>query len=114
MRRLQIVNSFFHDMSTGTWAACVLVIVLLNLRRLDATGEVAIALLEAQWAVFWLMLIALVVLALTGGLYLRYSKDKAATPKDLAVRRRLLIQKHIILLTIYGIGTVWMWLLLRS
>jgi heme/copper-type cytochrome/quinol oxidase subunit 2 len=117
MKRLEIVNSFLHDMSTGTWAACVLVIIILNARRLAATlPEVASALLDAQWAVFWMLLVALIVLAITGGFYLRYTRQKtrALSPEERATRRRLLIQKHVLLLAVYGAGTVWMWFLLRA
>jgi len=117
MKRFEIVNSFLHDMSTGTWAACVLVIIILNMRRLAATlPEVASALLDAQWAVFWMLLIALVVLTITGGFYLRYTRKKGEdlSEEDRASRRRLLLQKHALLLAIYGAGTLWMWLLLRA
>jgi len=114
MKKLEVVNSFFHDMSTGTWAACVLVIVMLNTRRVAASPDVASALLEVQWAVFWLLVGALVVLSITGGFYLRYTKRKAATPEERKVRTRLLWQKHAILLLIYGVGTAWMVLLLQS
>jgi len=116
MKRLEILNSFLHDMSTGTWAACVLVILTLNARRLAATlPEVASALLDAQRAVFWLLVGALIILTVTGGFYLRYTRTKASelTDEERATRRRLLLQKHVLLLSVYGVGTLWMWLLLR-
>jgi len=100
-------------MSTGTWAACVLVISLLNSRRLLASSEAAQALLEVQWSVFWLLVGALVVLCVTGGFYLRHKRLTATTGKERAIRIRLLWQKHILLLLVYGVGTVWMLILLH-
>lgn len=99
-------------MSTGTWAAGVLVILVLNARRLAAQPAVAEALLDAQWAVFWMMVIALVILAITGGFYMRYWKERA-TPEELEQKTKLLWIKHALFLVVYGAGTVWMWLLIK-
>jgi predicted permease len=110
--RLKIINSFFHDMSTGTWAACVLVIALLNARRTAVLPEAAAAILDAQWAVFWLLVGALVVLMVTGGFSMRYWREKSAS-EEVTERLRLLWIKHVLFALVYGVGTVWVWLLLR-
>lgn len=108
---VRITNNFLHDMATGTWAACVMVLVVLS-GRLDAMpAEAAIALGDAMVFVFWLLVGALVVLTLTGAVRLFYWRAQAA-PDELAAKRRALIVKHVAFLVIYGGGTAWAWSLL--
>ena len=102
-------------MSTGTWAACILVILVLRGYRAAAIPEAAEALQAAQWTVFWLLVGALVVLAITGGVSMSYWKARAiALGESLEVHRRLLWVKHILFVLIYGAGTAWMWLLIKG
>jgi hypothetical protein len=109
----RIVNNFLHDMATGTWAACVLVIAVLDPRGAAAPPQAADALADAMRAVFWLLAGALAVIAATGGIRLAYWRQEAA-PDEVAAKRKALIAKHVAFLLIYGGGTAWAWLAVRS
>jgi len=108
---VRITNNFLHDMATGTWAACLMVLVVLNRQLVGMPEQAAAALGSSMWLVFWLLIGALVVVTVTGALRLFYWR--ATTPRDeLAEKRRALIIKHVAFLVIYGGGSVWGWLLL--
>jgi hypothetical protein len=113
IRYLWIVNNFLHDMATGTWAACVLVIWRLAGRRTGMPPEAATALGEAMYAVFWLAVAALVTVSATGGIRLAYWRRQAA-PDEIVQRRRALLVKHVAFLLVYGAGTFWLWTLVRG
>jgi hypothetical protein len=104
----RIVNNFLHDMATGTWAASVLVIAVLDPRAAAASAEASAALLEAMRAVLWLLLAALAVIAVTGGIRLAYWRREAA-PDEVAAKRKALLVKHAAFLLVYGAGTAWAW-----
>jgi len=112
----RIVNNFVHDMATGTWAACVLVVWMISRRFISAKplfagneGAFDLArgvLQDAQHAVWWLLLGALVALVVTGAIRTLYWR-RETSDKELATRRKLLIGKHIAFLVIYGLGSLW-------
>lgn len=108
---VRVSNNFLHDMATGTWAACVLVLWVLNRQALGVPPSAAEALSQAA-AVIWLLLLgALFVVTVTGILRLFYWR--ATTPaSELGAKRRALIVKHIAFLVIYGGGSYWAWTLL--
>lgn len=108
----RIVNNFLHDMATGTWAACVLVLWRLSAERSGVPAEAAEALLSAAGDVFVLLAVALAVIAVTGGVRLRYWRSQSS-PDELAEKRKALIAKHVAFLGIYGLGTWWAWTLAR-
>jgi hypothetical protein len=114
-RYLGIVNNFLHDMATGTWAACGLVIWLLAGRVAGMSTvppEAVAAQRDAMMAVFRLALVALVVIGATGGVRLGYWRRQTARD-DLQAKRRALLVKHGAFAIIYGLGTVWLWTLVR-
>ena len=91
---VRITNNFLHDMATGTWAACILVIWVLS-RQLDSmSSEASAAVSDAMVLVFWLLIGALVVIAATGGIRLAYWR-KQTPAEELAAKRRALIVKHV-------------------
>jgi membrane protein YdbS with pleckstrin-like domain len=102
----RIVNNFVHDMSTGTWAACVLVIWVIASRSRGVPPEAAAVLSDASGAVFWLLVISLVGLTVTGAIRLFYWRSDTP-PEQLKTKRGALIVKHVAFLLIYGLGTAW-------
>ncbi|MDO8964547.1 MAG: hypothetical protein Q7W30_08675 [Coriobacteriia bacterium] len=106
-----ITNNFLHDMGTGTWAAALLVTLVLRDRLAGIPAQAAAALGDAMLSVFWLGVVALVVITVTGAVRLLYWR-KQASPEELVQKRRALIVKHIAFLLIYGGGTWWMWTLI--
>lgn len=108
---VRITNNFLHDMATGTWAACLMVLLVLNRQLPGMPQEAAVALGGSMVLVFWLLIAALVIVSVTGALRLFYWR--ATTPaEELAAKRRALIIKHVAFLVIYGGGSVWGWMLL--
>lgn len=109
-----IVNNFLHDLSSGLWAACLLVIWRLSSLALAAVGTpgaAAATLGRVADEMFLVMLASLLVIFVTGGIRLRYWR-KQGTADELQYRRRALIVKHVVYLVVYGAGTVWAFLLL--
>ena len=103
---VRITTNFVHDMSTGTWAACVLVIWTISAKSGGMPADAARVLHDANLAVFWLLMVALAGLAVTGIMRLLYWR--AETPPDvLREKRTALIVKHVAFLGIYGLGSVW-------
>ena len=102
----RIVNNFVHDMSTGTWAACILVIWVIASRSRGVPAEAAAVLSDANTVVFWLLVISLVGLIVTGAVRLFYWRSDTP-PDQLKTKRGALIFKHVAFLLIYGLGTLW-------
>ncbi|MCL4553774.1 MAG: hypothetical protein M1565_01365 [Actinobacteria bacterium] len=107
---VRVTNNFLHDMATGTWAACVLVLWVLDREAVGIPQEAQAALASAAEVVWILLLVALVVVTVTGIPRIFYWR--ATTPREeLAAKRRALIIKHIAFLVIYGGGSWWAWTL---
>ena len=108
---LRVVNNFLHDLATGTWGACLLVILILS-RRIEPMPLLAReALGDAMLACFTLLAIALALIAGTGGIRMFYWR-REASPEELAIKRRALIAKHVFFVVVCGPGTAWAWWML--
>ncbi|NTU72054.1 MAG: hypothetical protein HGB10_09590 [Coriobacteriia bacterium] len=110
---VRVTTNFVHDMSTGTWAACVLVLWSLARSRAGMPPEAAAAIADAAGAVFWLLIASLIGLTVTGGLRLFYWRSDTP-PEQLAAKRGALIVKHVVFLVVYGAGSFWAWTLVGS
>ena len=93
-------------MSTGTWAACVLVIRVIASRSRGVPPQAAAVLSDANSVVFWLLVVSLVGLSVTGGIRLFYWRAETA-PDEFETKQGALIFKHVAFLLIYGLGTAW-------
>lgn len=108
---VRVTNNFLHDMATGTWAACVLVLWVLARQAAGAHPGVAAALGEASALVFWMLLAALLALTVTGGLRIFYWRTTTSA-EEITAKRRALVVKHVAFLVIYGGGSWWAFTLL--
>ena len=102
----RIVNNFVHDTCTGLWIASVIVIYTLASQVAGIPADAAAAIALAQSRIWWLLVIALVGLAVTGGIRLSYWRSQA-TAEELEAKRSALIWKHVAFLVVYGAGSVW-------
>jgi hypothetical protein len=102
----RIVNNFIHDMSTGTWAACILVIWVISSQSQGVPAEAAAVLAEANRVVFWLLIASLIGLSVTGAIRLLYWRADTP-PEQLKAKRGALVVKHLAFLVVYGLGTAW-------
>ena len=105
---VRITNNFLHDMGTGTWAACLLVLWVLDRQAEGLPAEAVSALADAGQVVFWLLIAALAVIVVTGAIRLFYWRAQAA-PAEREQKRRALVIKHIAFAVIYGGGTWLAW-----
>lgn len=106
---VRLANNWLHDVATGLWAACLLVLYVLNSRAAELAADPALApaieaLSGAAWAVFLLLIIALVAVTLTGVARLLYWRAETAAD-ELATKRKALIGKHIAFIAVYGPGS---------
>jgi len=109
----RVVNNFVHDMSTGTWFACLLVIWVIGSRVAGVSGQAHAVLADAERTVLWLMGASLLGLAVTGGLRLRYWRQDTLH-EEYAVKRGSLLVKHVAFFVVYGLGTsIAAWAVLR-
>lgn len=107
---LRIVNNFFHDLASGMWAACVLVVFLLAIRRVGVPAEAAAALQGVGVLMFWLAVGSLGVIVGTGVLRTLYWRSQHPAD-ELPQWRRALFVKHALYVTVYAGGTfaAWIW-----
>jgi len=103
-----IVNGFVHDFAAGIWLACIVTIAWLHgahINQPSATG--VLNLLERR--MFWASLAAALLIMATGaGRTFTYVDNWYGEDAERA-RRRALILKHIILISAYCLGYLWIW-----
>ncbi len=109
---VRLTNNWLHDVGTGLWAACLLVIWLLNaqIEKLGALTQASAAainaLVEVNQVMFWVLVAALVDITITGAIRLVYWRSQTPA-EEMGAKRPALIGKHIAFLVIYGGGTWW-------
>lgn len=111
---VRLTNNWTHDVSTGLWAVCLLVLWTLSRRQpvFERAGAESLAALGDVSATMFAVLVgALVMIALIRAARLVYWR--AETPVDIMPAKRLaLIGKHVAFFLVYGGGTWWAWTLL--
>lgn len=114
---IRLANNWLHDVGTGLWAACLLVLWVLadRARELSAAAgpHFAAAMAEVSWLVFWLLVAALAAITVTGVFRLVYWRAETP-PEELPAKRPALIGKHVVFLVVYGGGTAWAWSLVAA
>lgn len=99
---LIIINDFAHDLFTGLWISSFLVIFILD--RTAVTPEAFDPLFLVMRTFFWLGIISLLIIIGTGVVRLRhYGKSEQTELKS--IKRQALIVKHIILVSLFILGT---------
>lgn len=104
---LIIINSFIHDMTTGVWVGCLIVMKAALLKvdgfQSDLVGQYAVSLLNGLWT---LSLISFTIMILTGAARVFTLKNYGWTGDIARERKRLLVVKHVILGVIVVIGLI--------
>lgn len=100
-----IIIGFLHDFAAGSWAATVLAVWWLD--RQPFPPELGLAILGLQQQFFHAGLLCLGLVMATGaGRSFTYVNHVYGAEHE-AGRRRLLVGKHLLLLTLFGLGTWW-------
>lgn len=103
MHLLKVINAYIHDFASALWLAALVVVWRLDGSAPSVQDSTALADMEVEW--FWVGVVSLVVIVLTGvGRTLAYEQGAMGEEAE-AGRKRLLIIKHIAGTLIYGAGT---------
>ncbi len=105
---LTVITGFVHDLATGLWMAIFINILWLD--RMQRQRDFLSGVIgELQKEFFMAGIFCMVVVLITGiGRSFTYSYTGAVYGKEAeGVRRRLLIIKHVILISMFVIGTYW-------
>jgi len=110
-----IFIGFIHDFAAGCWAATVLAVSWLE-RIIGSSPELASQLTALQQEFFWLGVgcTAAVFLAGMGRTFTYAYIGSVYGEQSEQLRRRMLIVKHIVLVTVFGLGTWWQYALAFS
>lgn len=107
--QLTILNSFVHDVATGTWISTLLVLTLLHLETRGAAWAPVAGLLPGlKGHVMAMTWASLLIIALTGVVRAVTFKRFGWTGDIAKDRVRLLKIKHAFLGTTFLVGTVYM------
>lgn len=104
-KALTIIIGFVHDFAAGCWAATVLAIYWLS--RQSFSAEVGTVIFELKKQLFWAGVICVIMVFATGAGRTFTYVENVYGPDAEKRRRKLLIIKHIILLSVFGLGTWW-------
>lgn len=113
-RALTVLVGFLHDFAAGIWAACTFAIWWLE-RALPTSAD-TVALTGLQWQFFYIALACVAAVLLAGaGRTFTYSYVGAVYGEEAeAIRRRMLIAKHLVLFFVFGLGTWWQYVTVRG
>ncbi|MBA4373809.1 MAG: hypothetical protein C0402_13235 [Thermodesulfovibrio sp.] len=107
-KALTIFIGFIHDFAAGCWAATVLAVYWLERSAGDAP-QLGESLGKLQQEFFFIGLACIVVVFAAGaGRTFTYAHIGSVYGEDSEkLRRRMLIIKHVLLLIVFGAGTLW-------
>ena len=104
-KALTIFIGFIHDWAAGCWAATVLAIYWLQ--RQSVPVEMSGIIFGLKKQLFYAGLICVTLVFATGaGRTFTYVEDVYGQDAE-KVRRKMLIIKHVVLLTVFGSGIFW-------
>jgi putative copper export protein len=100
-----IAIGFMHDFAAGCWLATVLAVYRLEQVSLGPGPQAAIMALQKE---FFYIGIACIVVVLGAGTGRTFTYVNNVYGEDVETsRRRMLIIKHAVLMTAFGLGTFW-------
>jgi hypothetical protein len=114
-KALTIFIGFVHDFAAGCWAATVLAVFWIERVVLSSPG-LADPLMILQKQFFWAGVGCTVIVLLAGmGRTFTYAYiGSVYGEQSEQLRRRMLVVKNVLLLTIFGLGTWWQYALAFS
>jgi len=105
-----VLNGFIHDFTTGYWLSCIIAIYLLDGFQKQYPAVAAI-LNHLERFFFWNSIGAVVVILATGAGRTFTYVDNVYGETTEKVRRNMLILKHVVLLSLFGAGGYWAYLM---
>jgi uncharacterized membrane protein len=108
-KTLKVLNAYIHDFASAFWVVTVLIIYWTNSAAFPAGTEEFFFKFKKDF--FYIGIGCLAVIVITGaGRTLLYSTGDYGEESE-AVRKKILIIKHIIGFIIYGGGTYWQYVM---
>ena len=104
-----ILAGFVHDFAAGCWLATVLAVYWLY-KKQAVYGDMFFE-LKRQFLFFGLFFIFLVFLAGAGRTFTYAYIGSVYGEESEAHRRKMLMIKHVLLLTVFGLGTWWQYVM---
>jgi len=103
---LIILNDFAHDLFSGFWLSCVILMYLLS-RKADALSDpsAASALREVLGTFFWFVVASLAAVMVTGGVR-SFTYRPPQSDDEAGTKKKLLMIKHAVLGLAF-IGGTW-------
>ncbi|ABB30839.1 hypothetical protein GeomeDRAFT_0914 [Geobacter metallireducens RCH3] len=99
-----ILNGFVHDFAAGIWLAAIASIALIHRMHQLRSPEVVAILNRLEHIFFWTSVVSMVFIMATGaGRTFTYVDNWYGADAE-RVRRRMLIIKHVVLLSAFGAG----------
>lgn len=109
-KALIVLNGFIHDFMTGYWLSALIAIRFLHGYQAEHP-PLAELLGKIEHFFFWNSVAATVIILATGAGRTFTYVDKVYGADAERTRRKMLIIKHVVLLTIFGAGTWYAYLL---
>jgi putative copper export protein len=103
-----VLNGFIHDFAAGIWLAAIVSIVWLHGAHL-AEPSTTTVLNGLERRMFWASVAAAVLIMATGAGRTFTYVDNWYGENAERQRRKALIIKHIVLLSAYALGYLWVW-----
>ena len=104
-KALTIAIGFIHDFAAGCWASTVLAVYWLS--RQSTQAELSAVLFGLKKQLFYAGIACVVLVFATGaGRTFTYVGDVYGEDAE-RMRRKMLVVKHIILVTVFGLGIWW-------
>lgn len=106
--RLIIINDFAHDLFSGFWLSCIIVMYMLDKKAGAMPDTAAAAALHDVLRLFFLLVVASlgIVLATGIGRYFTYGRPAQSSDEE-GTRKKLLVIKHVFLGAAF-IGGTWL------
>ena len=111
-KALTIFIGFIHDFAAGCWGATVLAIYWLNRQVLPPELHGIILGMQKQFFYFGIVCVLLVFATGAGRTFTYVGNVYGADAEK--VRRKMLIIKHVLLLTVFGAGIYWQYVMVYS
>jgi Ca2+/Na+ antiporter len=110
---LRATNEYFHDIAAGTFPGAVIGAWLIRQGFAGASAETATMLQKASVRLWWVLLVSLAVIVITGFVRLGYWHLNLSE-SVVSVKRRMIIIKHAAFVLTLVACLVWLFTLLPS
>lgn len=103
VRWIRIANDLLHDLAAGAWPGAVAALWLAQ-RRADLPVDVAPEVARSWSSIFWVMVVALAILVITGLIRTNY-RANGLPPEVAQARGSTAVVKHVFFVGVFAAAT---------